>query len=143
MSGVFYVAVVQHFFILMAQLWVVKPRILKAFESLHNQATHRIFGRVPWRQSNGRWVYPHIVASLAGSVLGPVRDYITHQQNTLAQYILTQLIYNITGAEERISGSLELLRWCYQAGILLREIQGEYDELDLTMAEQINISIIQ
>ena len=72
--------------------------------SLHNWAARQIFDRMPQRLRNGGWYYPPIGEALADAGLETFGVYVTHRQNTMAQYIATRPIFDIAVAEERRPG---------------------------------------
>ena len=73
-------------------------------EILHNWAAHRIYDRMPQRLRNGGWYYPPIGEALADAGLETFGVYVTHRQNTMAQYIATRPIFDIAVAEDRRPG---------------------------------------
>ena len=120
-SGGFYVTVVLSVLLFGSETWVVTPHILRAVGSLHNRAAHWISGRMPQRLWNGGWDYPPIGKALTDAFLEMIGVYISLSQNTVAQYIATRVIFDITVAGLRGPGSLALLRWWGQAGIQFRD----------------------
>ena len=49
--------------------------------------------------------------------MGPVEEYITQHQNTIAQYIATCLIYDICMRKYIVMGSTEPLQRWYNVGV--------------------------
>ena len=49
--------------------------------------------------------------------MGPIEEYITQNQNTIAQYISACLIYNICMRTDIIMGSTEPLLWQQNVGV--------------------------
>ena len=70
-------------------------------------------------------MYPSIGEALVGERLGPVGDYITFRQKNVSQYTAMRPIYDIVLADERMLGSLELLRWWEQYGIRFGDMGGK------------------
>ena len=63
------------------------------------------------------WDHPPIWGVLAYVVLERIGIYVTHLQNTLAQYISTWKIFNNKVAEEKRPDLSALLRFCEKSGI--------------------------
>ena len=80
------------------------PLILRAMFSLHNRLARQISVIMPQRMTNGGWYYPPIGEALADAGLETFGVYVTHRQNTMAQYIATRPIFDIAVAEERRPG---------------------------------------
>ena len=79
---------------------------------------------MPQRTRNGGWDQPIIGEALMDTVLEMIDIYVTHIQNTVAQYVSTQIISDITVEEEWMPLLTELLHWQQQ-------VEAEGNDLEL------------
>ena len=84
---------------------------------LYNWSARHISVRMPQRLHSEVWDHPPIWGVLAYVVLERIGIYVTHLQNTLAQYISTWKIFNNKVAEEKRPDLSALLRFCEKSGI--------------------------
>ena len=95
-SRKFYKAVAQSVFLFREYTWVLNLRIERALDSFQNRVARRITGEQPRRrQMNGSWEYPPLVEALREAGFKGIRKFFTRRQNTVAQYIATQLIMDL------------------------------------------------
>ena len=80
-------------------------------------------GMVPKRQRDRKWVYTPIGAVLEIVGMEDIGVYITHHQNTVAQYIETRPIMEVCLAEEQKMGLCLSRRWCEQPALDILRIR--------------------
>ena len=62
----------------------------------------------------GEWIYPPIDKVLEEVGLYSIEDYVQKRQNTVANYVATQPIFDLCLEAERQSGSTSSRRWWEQ-----------------------------
>ena len=97
-----------------SETWVVTPRLEKALTGFHHRVVWRMAGMGTKFQLNGKWVYPTIGVVLVMVVLEEIGVFITHRQNTVAQYISNCPIMDLFLAAEQRPGVQLSRRWWYQ-----------------------------
>ena len=109
--GRFYVSVVQEVLLFGSEMWVLTPQLEKSLERFHHLVVRRMAGMGPKRQWDGTWVYPSIGVVLAMLGVDKIGVYISHHQNTGAQYIATCPITDLCLVVERNPVMLISSRW--------------------------------
>ena len=109
--GTFFKSVVQATLLFGSETWVATPCIGRTLEGFHNWEARKLNRTKPQRQTNGIWVCPFLGEDMEETVPGPVEEYITRRQNTVARYIVTQPIPEICTGAERTAGSRTLVWW--------------------------------
>ena len=84
-------------------------RVLGFFQ---DQVVRKPKGRLPWRRLDRKWYYTSVDAGFELT-----ETYIQRSQNTVTQYIATQLLLEICEAAERNQGERVGMQWWEQAGI--------------------------
>jgi hypothetical protein len=114
-SRMFYKAVVQSILLFGSETWVMTNPMLKALESFHRRVACRIAGKQPYlHRRTGEWIYPPIDKVLEEVGLYSIEDYVQKRQNTVANYVATQPIFDLCLEAERQSGSTSSRRWWEQ-----------------------------
>ena len=103
-AGIFYVAVVQAVILFWSETWVLTHFQENSLSGFHHQAVQRKSGMGPKRQWYGTWMYPPIGAALEMVGLNDIGVYISHQYNTVTQYIATHAIMDLCLEAERRPG---------------------------------------
>jgi hypothetical protein len=103
-SGMFYKAVVQAILLYGSESWVITPAMIKVLDSFHHRVARRITGRMP-RRINGIWHYPPIAPTLEEAGLYTMKEYIERCRNTIAQYVATRPLHQLTQEASRKRGS--------------------------------------
>ena len=103
--GRIYVAVVQVVLLYGSETWETTPWIGRLFGRFHHRVALRMTGWKPWRRKDGRCMYPPLAEAMEEAGLQDVENYISHFQNTVAQFIDTRPIMDLCLAEERCPGS--------------------------------------
>ena len=84
-----------------SETWVLTPWLEKSLEDFHHWAMWWMEGMVPKRQRDGIWVYAPIGAALEMVGLEDIGAYIARCHNTVAQYILTNIIMDLCLISDR------------------------------------------
>jgi hypothetical protein len=103
-SGLFYKAIVQTVLLYGSESWVITPAMLKVLDSFHHQVAHCITGHTP-HQINDTWHYPPIGPTLEEAGLLTMKKYMTKQLNTIAEYVATRPLHQLTQEAARKRGS--------------------------------------
>ena len=115
--GSFFKAVVQQVLLFGAETWVVTPKMERALSGFLHGAARRLTGRQARREKDGDWYYSSLEGAAREAGLTDIRTSILNKQNTVAQYIATQLLLDLCiGARVREGGKVPL-RWWDQTGI--------------------------
>ena len=77
----------------------------------HRRVACRLTGRQPWEGWYGGWVYPPLEDVMVEAVLQEVDNYVSHLQNTVAQYIATGPIMDLCLMEKRKPGPRVVIQW--------------------------------
>ena len=91
LSRMFSKAVIQAVLLFGSDMWVLTPRMERALGSFQHRVARRITGRQPMQQEEGGWYYPHLETDTEEAGFEEIMVYILKSQNTLTQYIETQL----------------------------------------------------
>ena len=75
--GRIFVAVVQAVLLCGSDMWVMTPRIVKAFDGFHNRVCHSLMGSQPRKGNDKRWVYPLMLEAMEEVGLQEVDTYFS------------------------------------------------------------------
>ena len=131
----FFKAVVQAVLLFGAETWVLTPRIERALESFMHGAARRITGRQPRRGWDEKWYYPSLREAMREAGFEEIRKSITRMQNTVAQYISTQLIMDLCERATHRAVARVSQWWWYQKGIDLKTAKERVAEALATDSE--------
>ena len=82
------------------ETWVMTPCIERVWGGCHHRVACSLTVRQPWSGSDGGWVYPPLVESMAEVVLHEVETYVSLRQNKVAHSIATSPIMYLFLEEE-------------------------------------------
>ena len=92
-------------------MWVITPCIGGGWGVFHHRVARRLAGSKPCIGRYGLWVYTAPEDTMAEAVFQEVETYVSHLQNTVAQFIATRPIMDLCLAAERRSGSRVSKQW--------------------------------
>ena len=101
-SSRFYLALVQAVLIFGVDTWVVTPYIGRMMEGLYRRGVQRIWGQQLCIREDGTREYPPLEEAMRAVGLEDMDIYISRINNTVAQYIVSDLFWTI--AWRRIRG---------------------------------------
>ena len=132
-SGHIYLAVVQSVMLYGSESWVLTLCMKRVLGRFHHRVARRLTGRQPRRGREGGWVYPPVEDVMAEAVLQEVETYVSHQQNTVTQYIATRPIMDLCLAAKWSPGPRVVKRWweqevLYLVGIRMAAWEAEHTE---------------
>ena len=111
-SGSFFKAVVQQVLLFGAETQVVTPKMERALSGFLHGVARRLTGRQARRGKNGEWYYPLLEGAMREAGLTDIRKSIANRQNTVAQYIATQLRLDLCeGARAREEAKVPMMWW--------------------------------
>ena len=93
--GIVYKVVDQSVLLYSSESWVMMGEVLKVLEGFHHQAARRITGMMVTYGVGKEWEYPLVVTALEDAILNPIREYISRQQETIAENVACRPIYEI------------------------------------------------
>jgi hypothetical protein len=105
MSGVFYKATVQAVLLYRSETWSFSPSSVKRLEGFHIRAAWRMTGNRPKRNVDGSWMYPRSADVLTAAGLKTITHYMDVRQQTVANFIVNQPIYELCAGAVRKRGS--------------------------------------
>ena len=71
------------------------PQDVSALGSFQHRVARRLTRRQPRRRRDGIWEYPPLEEAMLETGFEGIRTYITSNQNTVAQYIMTRPILDL------------------------------------------------
>ena len=89
MLGHLFKAVVQVVLLLEAEMWFLTPSMDLELSSFQHRVAQQLIGRQPRRLGGESWDYPPLAVVMAEAGLEEIGNYVTRNQNTVAQYIVT------------------------------------------------------
>ena len=104
-SGFFLKAVIQALLIFRSGDQVVTTRMGKALRGFQAQVTRRLIIRLLCRTPYGKWTYTLEATARDEDGLLTTEEYTWRCQNTVAQYIDTQLLLDLCEGSERAPGT--------------------------------------
>ena len=110
------------------EIWVLTQRIEKALDSFQSRVARRHIRKQPRQQTDGIWDYPPLAEALEEAGLEGIRKLLTRRQNTVAQYIATQLIMDLCERAARRPGARVSRRWWGQDRIDLEGAKKQVAE---------------
>ena len=93
----------------------------------------QFMGRLLRRHIDGKWEYISTAAAREEAGFGAMEKYIWRKQNTVAQFIATQMLLYLCEETERTPGVWVGMRWWEQAGLDMtgaRDTAEEAAEVD-------------
>ena len=103
-SGQIYLAVVQSVLLYGSETWVMTAFIRRVLGGFHHRFSRSLICRQPWRGRYGMCIYPLMEDAMVEAGLQEVETYISHRQNTAAQFIAASPIMYLYLEEERGPG---------------------------------------
>ena len=94
-------AVVQVVMLYWSETWVMTLRIERVLDGFHHKLDHRLTRRQHWIGREDGWVYSPMEKTIVESRLQEVETYVSHRQNTVAQFIATRPIKDLCLAAAR------------------------------------------
>ncbi len=76
----------------------------KRLEGFHICAAWQMSGKLPVRKEDGSWMYPHLEDVLKAVGLKPIAHYVAMRQQTVANFIVNQPIYELCAGAVRKRG---------------------------------------
>ena len=113
--GMFYKATVQAVLLFRSETWNVTPAILRSLEGFHVRAARRMAGRVPKRDTSGKWEYPASGEVLEKVGLYTIDNYIKVRRNTILQFVSQRPIYELCRGANRQRGNIGRQYWWEQS----------------------------
>jgi hypothetical protein len=100
----FYKATVQAVLLYGSETWSLSPSSVKHLEGFHICASWRISGKRPVQKEDGSWTYPRSEDVLQAVGLKPIVHYVAMWQQTVANSIVNQPIYELCAGAVRKRG---------------------------------------
>ena len=100
-----------------AESWVLTKRMESALDAFQGRVARRLTGRLPRLGRDGKWVYPSLTGALKEAGVMRARTSVLWRQNTVAQFIATQLILGLCKVAERRRGTRVPQRCWGQSGL--------------------------
>jgi hypothetical protein len=104
MCGMFYKATVHAVLLYRSVTWSLSPLSMKRLEGFHICATWQMSGIRSERNEDGSWTYPHLEDVLQALSLRPITHYVDVRQQTIANFIVNQTIYELCAGALRKRG---------------------------------------
>ena len=117
--GIIYVTVVQAVLFYGSEMWVLIPRICRFMGIFRHRVARRLMGKLLRRGRDGGWMYPPLAEAIVEAGLPEVETYVSHQYNTVSQFISTRPIMDPCLAAKKRPGSRVAKRWWEQDGFYL------------------------
>ena len=124
-SVFFLKSVVQAILLFGSETLVVTPRMGRVLGVFQFQVAQRLTGRILQQKTDGKWEYILSEMAKEEAKFHMMEQYISQQQNTVAQYIsVISLLYLCEGSE-RAPGARVGIRWWDQEDINLAGAREE------------------
>jgi hypothetical protein len=94
-SGVFYKATVQAVLLYGSVMWSLSPSSVKCLVGFHICAAWRMTSNRPKQNVDGSWTYPCLADALNAAGLKTITHYMEVHQQTVANFIVNQPIYEL------------------------------------------------
>jgi hypothetical protein len=94
-SGMFYKATVQAVLLHRSETWSLPPSSIKRLEGFHIQAAWQMSGLQPEKKPDGSWLYSCSVDVLEKAGLETITHYMGVRQQTVANFIVNQPIWEL------------------------------------------------
>jgi hypothetical protein len=103
-SGMFYKVTVQAVLLYGSETWTLPPSREKQLEGFYIQATWQMSGLCPEKKPDGSWLYPCSVDVLEKAGLEMITHYLGVRQQTVANFIVNQPIWELCAGAVRKRG---------------------------------------
>ena len=112
--GIIYKAVTHSVLLYSSEIWVVTGKMIKVLEGFHHRAERQITDITETRGLGGEWEYPSVDVAIEATILHPIGEYIKRRQETLAEQVACQSIYELCVDAERMPGKIRMVIWWEQ-----------------------------
>ena len=135
-SGNIYLVVVQAVLLYGSETWVLTPHMQRVLGGDHHRVSHRLMRKQPQKVQDGGWLYPPLEDVMADAGLQEVETYVSHHQNTVAQYIATRPIMDLCLVANRRLRPRVKMGWWEQDGLDLEGMRTAAREEEQTEGEE-------
>ena len=110
--GEIYLVMVQAVLLYGSEIWVLTPRMQRVLGGFHHIVARKLTRQQPQKVWDVGWVYPPLEDVMVEAGLQEVETYVSHHQNTVAQYIATRPIMDLCLVANRRPGPrVKMRRW--------------------------------
>ena len=110
-SRVFYIAVTQTVLLFGSKTWVLTARMEKALDSFQSRVARKITRKQFRRIKDRSWFYPPVAGVMKETGMVGIRTSILRRQNTVAQFIATRPIMDLSEQATRRPSARVSRRW--------------------------------
>ena len=94
-----------------SETWVLAARMDKALDIFQSRVARKITGKHPRSKKYGSWFYPPVAGVMKDTGMVGIWTSILRRQNTVAQFISTRPILDLSEQATRRPGAQVSQRW--------------------------------